>query len=194
MAYACSHARSATGEVLRPGGLALTDTALAMCALPCAARVLDVGCGTGAVVAYLKERYGFRAFGIDCSAAAGHCMRAVAESLPVKDAACDCVMSECVLSLVPHAKRCLHEMYRVLRHGGYAILSDIYDRSQPDHEVELLRCSGFEVVLWQDHTRSLREVAAAAALQGRSGDICLPAGFCPQQAGYYLAIARKEKG
>ena len=37
--------REATGDIIRPGGLALTDRALALCQLPAGARVLDVGCG-----------------------------------------------------------------------------------------------------------------------------------------------------
>jgi ubiquinone/menaquinone biosynthesis C-methylase UbiE len=193
MPCACPLEQPSTVDVLRPGGLALTDRALALCDLPRAARVLDVGCGTGAAVAHLRKLYGYRAVGIDLAATAGHCIRALAESLPVKDAACDCVLCECVLSLVPDQEACLRELHRVLRPGGCAILSDIYDRSQPDHETELLRRCGFAVAVWQDHTRSLREFAAAAALQGRLGDIGLPSGFRPQQAGYYLAIARKEK-
>lgn len=191
MQCACLPDRLPAGNVMRPGGLALTDRALALCALPAFARVLDIGCGAGAAVAHLRRRYGYRAVGIDRAAAALPCALALAESLPVKDASCDCVLCECVLSLVPDPERSLREMHRVLAPAGIAILSDIYDRAQPGQVPKLLRHCGFAVVFWQDHTRSLLEFAAAAALQGRSGDACLPSGFCPRQAGYYLVIARK---
>ena len=192
MPYPCLNEPLAAGDVLRPGGLALTDEALTWCALPHAARVLDVGCGTGAAVAHLRERYGYRAVGIDSAATGGHCMQALAESLPVKDASCNCVLCECVLSLVSDPERSLREMHRVLLPAGCAIVSDIYDRSQAGRVPELLSRCGFSVFFWQDHTRSLREFAAAAALQGRPGEACLPSGLCPKQAGYYLAIARKD--
>lgn len=192
MPFACLNEPPATGDVLRPGGLELTDKALSWCALSRAARVLDVGCGTNAAVAHLRQRYGYRAIGIDRRGAGGHCIRALAESLPVKDTSCDCVLCECVLSLMPDPEQSLREMHRVLAPAGSLILSDIYDRSQAGQVPELLSRCGFSVFFWQDHTRSLREFAAAAALQGRPVDACLPAGLSPRQAGYYLAIARKD--
>jgi arsenite methyltransferase len=57
-----------TGEAIRPGGLALTERAMALCALPAGARVLDVGCGAGATVEYLIARRRLTAAGADPSA------------------------------------------------------------------------------------------------------------------------------
>ena len=45
---------------LRPGGLELTDRIVALARLPRGARVLDVGCGSGATVAHLADRHGLR--------------------------------------------------------------------------------------------------------------------------------------
>ena len=56
------------GETIRPGGLELTDRALAYCALPVGSRLLDVGCGPAASSAHLVNHYGFDAIGLDpCS-------------------------------------------------------------------------------------------------------------------------------
>jgi len=97
-----------------------------------------------------------------------------------------------VLSLVSDPQRALREMHRILAPAGRVILSDIYDRSQPGRVPELLSRCGFVVVSWQDQTKSLREFAAAAALRGQSCPDFLPTGFSIRQAGYYLAIARKD--
>jgi len=177
--------------VMRPGGLALTEEALAACGLTPPARVLDAGCGTGAVVERLRS-LGYRADGIDLDARARCSVRGRIENLPVKTAACDCVLCECVLSLVPDREACLRELHRVLKPAGSAVLSDVYDRRDPDALAGLLGSCGFSVTLWQDHTRGLQEFAAAAVLQGRKAACSLPPGIRPQQAGYCLLLARKD--
>ncbi len=178
-------------EVQRPGGLALTEQALECCGLPRAARVLDAGCGTGAVVERLRS-LDYRAVGIDLNARGRHCVRGRIENLPVKTAGCDCVLCECVLSLVPDPEVCLRELHRVLKPAGIAVISDVYDRRDPDALAGLLERCGFSVTLWQDHTRSLLEFAAAAVLLGRRADCGLPPGISSQQAGYCLLLARKD--
>jgi len=59
--------RAAAGQALRPGGTALTGSALDRCTIPVGSRVADVGCGRGATLAMLVER-GFSALGLDPSA------------------------------------------------------------------------------------------------------------------------------
>ncbi len=57
----------ASGKFLRPGGLALTETALSRCSFSPGARILDVGCGSGGTVEWLIRRHGLRAAGVDPS-------------------------------------------------------------------------------------------------------------------------------
>ena len=124
----------ALGGVLRPGGLALTDEALAACRLPQGARVLDVGCGAGGTVAHLRER-GLAAVGVDASAAllaAGRdrapgapLARARGEHLPLGDGVLDALLAECSLSLMPDVGAALAEVQRVLRPGGRLAISDV---------------------------------------------------------------------
>ncbi|WP_193222191.1 class I SAM-dependent methyltransferase [Alkalilimnicola sp. S0819] len=102
-----------------------------------AARIVDVGCGTGPVVAGLWER-GYRALGLDCApdmlalgrqrlVALGGDPALLAEgdvtALPYEEGSVDCVVCLGVISYVPDPQRALREIYRVLRPGGLALVS-----------------------------------------------------------------------
>lgn len=179
-----------TGDTMRPGGLALTDRAVAACRLDKGSRVLDVGCGTAAAVSHLRTRWGYSSWGIDPAAAVpGACIRAAADMLPVRDGAVDCVLCECVLSLLCDADRALREFRRVLGRGGFCIVSDVYNRDQPGSVQDFFRRCGFSVFLWEDHTRSLRELGANMVLQGVT---CSVFSTLTGRTGYYLLGARKD--
>lgn len=98
-----------------------------------AARVLDVGCGTGALTGALLNRCpGASITGLDtCSDYLQACQLAWPESrchflqgdamqLPFKPAHFDAVASMLLLMLVPHPERVALETLRVLRPGGVA--------------------------------------------------------------------------
>ncbi|RQW84768.1 MAG: class I SAM-dependent methyltransferase, partial [Geobacter sp.] len=130
--------RAVTGPSLRPGGFLLTERGLSLCGFSPGARIVDVGCGTGASVAYLQEKHRHRALGVDVSGdllpkndRKGNITAVVAraEELPLSTGSCDGVLCECVLSLVTEPGRAVEEFSRVLRPGGFLILSDMYDRS-----------------------------------------------------------------
>ncbi len=212
--------REALGDVLRPGGLALTDEALTTCGLAPGARALDVGCGAGGTAAHLRERHGLAAVGIDASSVllrSGRSGRpdlplaqARAERLPVGDGTLDAVLAECSLSVMADVDAVLAEFRRVLKAGGCLILADLYLRT-PDSrprprdrqpasclrgaltqaQVEgKLAEQGFALVTWQDRSEALKVLAARLILAGIS-----PAQFwggaCDDAAG---AIARVKPG
>lgn len=119
----------------RPGGLDLTERALALCRLAEGSRVLDVGCGSGESVAHMCARHRLDAVGLDISAevltdaavgAAGRLMLGDAQALPFADDEFDCVLFECSLSKVADAARALAEAARVLRPGGWTAVSDFF--------------------------------------------------------------------
>jgi SAM-dependent methyltransferase len=187
--------REVTGPALRPGGTFLTDRAASFCGFVPGCRLLDVGCGTGATVEHLRDRYGIHVTGLDCSRILlDEALRrnplltlveGRAEALPCPDGTIDGIFCECVLSLLAAPRQALGEFRRVLAPGGYLVLSDLYDRpeqgAQPCGSLaggvragratrealeELVRTCGFSVLFWEDHTRFLKELAARLILAG----------------------------
>ncbi len=234
--YESAALRDVTGAVIRPGGFELTDRGLAYCGLTPGARVLDVGCGTGAAARHLRNHHGLAAMGIDPSWAlledgartqdGSPLVRGRAEALPMGDECVEAVLCECVLSLCPDPLRTLREIMRVLRRDGYLVLTDVYSRDPctPVQETAIptatcclqgavsrssmesrVAAAGFDLMLWEDHSALLRQLAAQlvwtygsldgfwsavagtdtpAAANGAGGRGC-------GRPGYFLLVARK---
>lgn len=182
--------RQVTGETIRPGGFYLTDRALDFCSLPVGAMVLDVGCGSGATVEYLREVYKFKAVGIDPSElllSSGRqrksdlpLFKAYGEDLPFPAGEMDGVLAECTFSLMKDLGQTIREIYRVLKNYGRLVVNDVYARN-PDGVQELrqlnvdsclrgamtreelvakLEANDFEIILWEDHTELLKKLTA----------------------------------
>lgn len=215
--------RRGLGETLRPGGLNLTERALEICGLPVGAKVLDVGCGTGVTVQYLQQ-WGYRAGGVDMSALLLREGRQKSQDLPFlqADGAClpladermDAVLAECSLSVLADTDAALAEFYRLLRRGGYLVVSDVYARNpaglpllralsaafclsgaiiQAELVAQLTQL-GFELVLWEDHSEVLRQLAGPLLPVKFNGLEALDAQLALAKAkpGYFLLIARKR--
>lgn len=215
MVYQSAALRSVTGSTIRPGGFSLTGRAIEFCGFPPESELLDVGCGAGATVEYLRERHRLNAVGID------HSRRMLeeawernldlplglgtAEHIPAEPASKDGVVCECVLSLLARPKRALAEFCRVLRPGGFLILSDLYERHPAGEErgngvvsramlERMLERCGFTILLWEDHSRLLRELAARLVLAhgSRTKGLFAGCGCGGERPGYYLMIAAKS--
>jgi len=184
----------ATGEILRPGGMDLTDRMLALCELSAGDIVLDVACGTGSTVRYLMEAYPIRAVGIDRSelllqtGVQNHPYLPLAcawgRSLPVASGQMAAVLAECSLSAMSNMEDVLAEFQRVLRSGGRLALSDVYARNpdgipslralplscsvrdalSQDDLLGRLRAHEFEILVWEDHSEAMKYLAAQITL------------------------------
>jgi ubiquinone/menaquinone biosynthesis C-methylase UbiE len=126
---------------ISPGNFDLIREAVALCAFPEGARILDAGCGEGDTAAFLEETYGLRCTGIDRSDALLRrgrerrpgldLRRGEMEMLDFPSFEFDGVVMECVLSLSPMQLEALHEAWCVLKKGGKLIVADLY-RIDPD--------------------------------------------------------------
>ena len=79
-------------------------------------RVVDVGCGEGATIGYLRELHpGWEVSGIDADpafCAAGMTETGRAESLPFPDGSIDVILMECSLSKTEQPERAAAEAFR----------------------------------------------------------------------------------
>jgi SAM-dependent methyltransferase len=101
--------------------------------LPAAARVLDAGCGTGGLLRWLHEaRPGWKLTGLDFSPlacelararAAGEVVQGSVAALPFAGAQFDAVASCDVVCQVAEPAQAVREFHRVLRPGGFAVLT-----------------------------------------------------------------------
>jgi SAM-dependent methyltransferase len=157
--------------MIRPGGESLTVKAVEQADLPAGAAVLDVGCGEGDTAALLRERFGFKATGIDIShnlikrGAARYpgldLRRMEAEFLEFESRAFDAVLMECSLSVLRLQPDALFEAYCVLKPGGKLIVTDLYVRN-PDPEAVI------------DMFAKGREKARLPKVEGACGDNAAP--------------------
>jgi len=171
-------------RLFRPGGLELTGHAISLANLAAGARIVDLGCGAGDTVSFLRL-LGFDAVGVDCAPEASRTqitptrIVARAEALPLGNSSFHAVLAECSVSLFADRNRAFAECARVLVDGGRLIISDLYAR-QPEAiaavqklhdscvagilvraELEAsLAKTGFTIDRWEDHSRALRECAA----------------------------------
>jgi arsenite methyltransferase len=142
-AYESGCMQEVLGETLRPGGFNLTDTAVQFCGLLPQSSVLDLGCGRGATVNYLHEKYGISAIGIDPSEKLIEYARrnfeyatfvsGAGEALPFENDSFDCVFAECTLSLMDTDKA-IEQVFRVLKDDGWFVISDVYAKNPTSAE------------------------------------------------------------
>ncbi len=138
--------------------------------------LLDVGCGTGATTDALR-RHG-TVIGVDPSPLAleactrralANLVQGTAESLPMKDGVVDVIVATDILEHLEDDRAALAEFFRVLRPGGYAVVT-----------VPAYR------FLWSDHDRALmhKRRYVAGELLERSRD----AGFRVVQGSYAVCF------
>lgn len=190
--------------------------------------VVDLGCGGGLDVLLAAKRVGptGKAIGIDMTpdmiarAKAGAAQVGAAhvefhlaqiDQLPLPDASVDCVISNCVINLVPDKSRVFHEILRVLKPGGRLVVSDIALKQPLPEEVvhdvqayvgciagaipisdyeRLLREAGFEAVVVQDAGANLNAYAQAGASGCcSSGPCCSPENTAPESSPVHDGLA-----
>jgi ubiquinone/menaquinone biosynthesis C-methylase UbiE len=208
-------------QVMRPGGLAITQQALAFCDLQPGARVLDVGCGAGAALRSVTAERGLQGFAVDISApllsqAHRHNPEAVfararGECLPFAGESLDAIMAECTLSIMD-SETALREWARALKSGGYLMFSDLYARNEKGIEtlrklppgtcigaamsqaqiLENLSRSGLRVSVWQDCSEKLKDFSVCTLTTAAKVDpFDLYIAAGRAKIGYFFCVASK---
>lgn len=146
--------------------------------------VVDLGCGGGMDVFLAARKVGSsgRAIGIDMTSEMLERARAAQQKLalanvefhqstidklPLPDNSVDCVISNCVVNLVPDKLAVFREILRVLKPGGRVALSDIALRKELPSEVKqsveaYVGCISGAILI--DEYRSLMELAGFASV------------------------------
>lgn len=193
-----------------PGGLTLTKRLIGLCSFLPAAKVLDVGCGTGTTVQYLRDVCRLQPTGIDSAevrlvqgrkrSPGLALLNATGESLPFADSTFDGVIAECSLSVTQAKEHVLAEISRVLVPGGKLAITDVY---LPDSDssagylnnsqlIIMLEKIYFASIIWEDQSTFLREFVASYIMEHGAGEKlwqCVP---LPQKKwGYFLLVAEK---
>lgn len=208
-------------QTMHPGGLEITEQALAFCDLPPDTRVLDVGCGTGASLSYITSMLGYASYGIDTSAELLSRARkknpevlfvqAKGEHLPIANESMNLILSECTLSMF-EVHLALSEYGRILKHEGYFILSDLFVRNENGLKdlrqlppglcisaamtqtqiMEEIELCHLKVVAWQDCSEKLKEFPICTLATAAAVDpFDLYIASARAKLGYYFLIARK---
>jgi ubiquinone/menaquinone biosynthesis C-methylase UbiE len=128
-------------------------------------RVLDVGCGTGRVLAKLRDS-GASLFAADISEKMVAITKkkfpdvktvvASIEKLPFEDESFDVVFAMFVIVHLKDLQKAFDEVYRVLKNGGIFILSNVNQRKPPK-----LRLESGEDILIKSHYHMPRHVIEA---------------------------------
>lgn len=97
------------------------------------ARVVDIGCGDGQVTIRYKQKTGGEITGVDGVEArlraarrkgVDHVMKMELEKKwPLKDSSFDVVVSDQVIEHILNIDHFIHEIYRILKPGGYCVIS-----------------------------------------------------------------------
>jgi len=203
-----------SGPVFRPGNFEITDKAVSFCSFRSGAKILDIGCGSGATVQYLTENYSFDVFGIDkhykftgeqinLAAASG-------EEIPFKDEYFDGITMECSFTVMENQASVLNECRRVLKPDGYLMISGIYARREAaqftgcigliekkETLAQKIENNGFMLKQFEDFTHMLQTYWGQLILNHGAKNFYCSLGINPEvlkkvKCGYFLIIAQKR--
>jgi ubiquinone/menaquinone biosynthesis C-methylase UbiE len=162
---------------------------------------LDVACGTGRWMAYLR-RCGARVFGVDICAemlaraeqkdsVRGHSVLAEAACLPFETGFADAVLCSFAAGYFADLERAVSEMARAARPGARIVISDLHPAGVSAGWTRSFRL-GAEVYEMQHFAPSIEELLAAASLAGLRLDMRVESCFGDEERAYFVAAGKEE--
>jgi SAM-dependent methyltransferase len=182
--------------------------------------LLDIGCGAGQTVRFLRETYRLDAMGLDPSLAQPReqadpnlpIWHGTACSLPFEGESLHGILCECSFSLLDEPEAALDGFVRVLKPGGWLLISDVYARARPAqisglakylHTRETL-CGwvagrGLALRVFEDHSRALKALVGQMMMDMGGDGFYAGIGsnfdaMKAAQCGYCMFVARKSTG
>jgi len=207
-------------RVIRPGGLRLTRQLLEYCTFEQGVKVVDIGCGAGITVQYLRDACHLCAIGIDLSEQLLQQARervpdlpvlwASGENLPFPDNSFEGVIAECSLSVMEDVNKVLAECGRILISGGKLAITDVYIRKEEGNDClpgetgamtyaqfkKIVEENGFHIIVWEDQSIFLKEFVACFIMEhGLAEELwqcVLTKADDRKRLGYFLSVAEKR--
>ncbi len=192
----------------------MTDRALELCSFAPGARLVDLGCGSGAAVRYIAARYFVDIRGLDRDPAVVEGQSGLgcadAAALPLEDGSLDGVLMECSFSKMEDPPAVLAECRRVLKPDGLLALSDLYARGEParlsgcagrldgvETLFRMLENAGFRIEHFEDRSEHLKALWGQLLLDRGAEALCREIGaeavdFRRVKPGYFLLTARPK--
>jgi len=163
--------------------------------------VLDAGCGTGRILALLKDRGARCLLGVDSSHAMLDRARMVCAAdirfgsctaLPLPDASVDCVISSFVLSYISDLEAFADEVLRVTRPGSVVLLSDIHpDTARALRWKRSFRLSGQEIEVQSEGWR-LNQIRSTFVGRGFRVQVCLEPTFSLREQDIFVGAGKAK--
>ena len=136
--------------IIAATGMIFAAINMKICGLKKGAEVLEIGCGEGETTEHLEKDYGYKMTAIDLSLdmVDKAKKRGLKADIKFGDGECledflsfteDCIVMECVLSLINLPDEALHEAYCVLRNGGKLFISDLYIKDPDPEKVRAIK-------------------------------------------------------
>lgn len=199
------------GGTFHVGGRKLTERMVSLASLKKGDVLLDLCCGRGDSIAFLKERYGLFVSGIDASY---KMIREGKQKYPslsiyqgraeeaIFEGNIDAIMLECSLSSMEDKKGFLENISQNLKRGAKLLLSDIYNKDE-ENIISLIKQCGFKINTFEDHTQRLGDLAiglimkygSIESFQHQFCDFCRRCKLSDiknfRGRGYYILVAEK---
>lgn len=207
-------------KAIRPGGLRLTRRLIEYCSFEKGAKVVDIGCGAGITVQYLRDVCHLCAMGIDISEQFLQQARvrvpdlpvlwASGEHLPFPENSFEGVIAECSLSVMEDVNKVLDECGRILISGGKLAITDVYIHAAEKNVPlsgetgamtyaqfkKILENNGFSITVWEDQSIFLKEFVASFIMEhGLAEELwqcVVTQAEERKKIGYFLSVAEKN--